>query len=239
MICSIQEQSFAAKLKYLNNPTNQTKPLYVHQFGLYLDSNHIVKCKGRINNSPLSINEKNSIFLPSKHPFIRLLVMSTHCQVMYGGTNVTLIAVYEKYWILKGRQVVKSIIRSWQEAGRSCLHCPAIIWPPRFPSLWWSSFCTYRNRFCWSTIHTNWKECSRYKQGICVSFYLCLYPCSSPWTDLHTDCGQFSVGFWTIWWQAGVRACTLISDNAKTFRSSCKEVQLICLSSEVQQYLTN
>ena len=122
--------------EYLNNPKNQTKPLYAHQFELYLDSNYIVRCKGRINNSPLSINEKNPIFLPSKHSFIRLLVMSTHYWVMHGRTNVTLTAVYEKYWILKGRQVVKSIIRS-------CIICKKLEGPaysaqpsPDLPDFW-------------------------------------------------------------------------------------------------------
>ena len=37
-IRSIQKQSFEAKLKYLNYPTTQIKPLYVYKFGLYLDS---------------------------------------------------------------------------------------------------------------------------------------------------------------------------------------------------------
>jgi len=31
---------------------------------------------------------------------------------MHGGVNVTLTAVHEKYWILKDRQVVKSILCS-------------------------------------------------------------------------------------------------------------------------------
>ena len=110
-IRSIQEHSFAAELKSLDNPTNQPKTLYVHQFGLYLDSNHILKCKGRINNSALSLSEKNPIFLPSKHPFIKLLVFFSHFQVMHEGVNTTLTALREKYWILGGRKVIKFIIR--------------------------------------------------------------------------------------------------------------------------------
>jgi len=89
-ICSIQEQSFARELKYLDNPLSETKPLYVDQLGLYLDLNYLLKCKGRTNNSTLSFNEKNPIFLPPKHPFIKLLVMSSHYQAMHGGVNATL-----------------------------------------------------------------------------------------------------------------------------------------------------
>jgi len=87
--------SRARELKYLDNPLSETKPLYGDQFGLYLDLNHLLKCKGRINNSTLLFNEKNPIFLPPKHPFIKLLVISSHYQAMHGGVNATLMAVHE------------------------------------------------------------------------------------------------------------------------------------------------
>ena len=47
----------------------------------------------------------------SKTPKHQLLVMSSHRRVMHGGVNVTLTAVREKYWILRGKQVVKATIR--------------------------------------------------------------------------------------------------------------------------------
>ena len=37
---------------------------------------------------------------------------SVHQQVKHGGVNVTLTALRERYWILKGRQIVKGILRS-------------------------------------------------------------------------------------------------------------------------------
>ena len=36
--------------------------------------------------------------------------MSTHIRVKHGGINVTLTALHEQYWILKGRQLVKTIL---------------------------------------------------------------------------------------------------------------------------------
>jgi len=111
-ICHIQAKSFVKELEHLEHPGRQSAPIYVKQFGLFLDDQHILKCKGRINNSTLSLTEKNPILLPSKHPFVKLLVIHVHQQAKHRGVNITLTALRERYWILNGRRVVKEILRS-------------------------------------------------------------------------------------------------------------------------------
>ena len=39
--------------------------------------------------------------------------METHNRVKHGGINITLTTLREQYWILKGRQVVKGILRKY------------------------------------------------------------------------------------------------------------------------------
>ncbi|GFQ72023.1 integrase catalytic domain-containing protein [Trichonephila clavata] len=58
------------------------------------------------------------IFLPEnwqcgsqKNRFTELLVKDAHEKVLRSGVADTLIQVREKYWIPKGRQIIKSIIR--------------------------------------------------------------------------------------------------------------------------------
>ena len=41
---------------------------------------------------------------------MKLLVMHIHQQAKHGGVNITLTTLREKYWILKGRHIVKSIL---------------------------------------------------------------------------------------------------------------------------------
>ena len=99
------------------------KPLYVDQFGLYLDDQHVLKCKGRIGNSTLAATEKHPVLLPTKHPVVKLLVREVHCRVKHGGVNTTQAATREKYWILKGRQLIKGILRR-------CVVCKRTEGPP-------------------------------------------------------------------------------------------------------------
>ena len=61
-VCHIQAKSFVKELEYLRSPGKQPAPTYVQQFGLFLDDNDVMRCKGRINNSTVSLEEKNPIF---------------------------------------------------------------------------------------------------------------------------------------------------------------------------------
>ena len=70
-ICHIQTKLFVKELEYLRSNGKLPTPTYVQQFGLFLDDKNIMKCTGRINNSTLSLAEKNLIFLPAKHLNIR------------------------------------------------------------------------------------------------------------------------------------------------------------------------
>ncbi|GFS37277.1 integrase catalytic domain-containing protein [Trichonephila inaurata madagascariensis] len=43
--------------------------------------------------------------------FTELLVKDVHVKVLHSGVADTLIQVREKYWVPKGRQIIKSIVR--------------------------------------------------------------------------------------------------------------------------------
>ena len=49
-------------------------------------------------------------FLPRKAHFTTLVVRRAHCRVMHNGVKETLTEIRKKYWIIKGRSVVRSII---------------------------------------------------------------------------------------------------------------------------------
>ena len=105
-IRSVQEQCFWEEIRFLKQSSGK-KPLYVKQFGLYLDNDDLIRCRGRINNSSLPLESKNPVFLPAKHDFVRLLIEHTHVKNMHSGARDTLINLRKRYWILKGRQVVR------------------------------------------------------------------------------------------------------------------------------------
>lgn len=109
---SIQSSAFVDELSFLNRKQGMaTPPIRVTQFGLFLSEDQIVRCKGRIGNSSLQISTKFPILLPAKHAFVSLLVKRTHDRVRHSGINATLNAVRERFWILRGRETVKRILK--------------------------------------------------------------------------------------------------------------------------------
>ena len=240
-VCHIQAKSFVKELEYLRSPGNQPAPTYVQQFGLFLDDNNVMKCKGRINNSTVSLEEKNPIFLPAKHPLIKLLVMHIHQQAKHGGVNITLTTLRERYWILKGRQIVKSILRS-------CVVCKkleglpyASPCPPDLPACRVSDDPPFAHTGLDFAGPLYVQEST--DRGNDTKVYMCLFTCAST-RAIHLELTRglnvdsFLLAFRRFVGRRGLPA-TLLSDNATTFRSSSKEIQSICRSSEVFHYLTN
>ena len=77
---------------------------------LFEDSDKIIRCHGRIEASPLPYDTKFPTLLPSDHHVTRLIVMQCHEDVIHNGERETLTQLRSRFWITKGRQVVKKII---------------------------------------------------------------------------------------------------------------------------------
>ena len=96
----IQASAFQAEIRQL--AIGGTNPM-VKQLGLFIDTDNIVRCEGKISQSTLSESAKQPIFLPSKHRFTELVIREKHKVVHHDGIKETLNCVREKYWILRGR----------------------------------------------------------------------------------------------------------------------------------------
>ena len=72
-ILHLQARLFQAETTFLKASNRQSPPIQVHQFGLFLDPNGILRCRGRVNNSTLEQNAKNPILLPNNHHWVNCL----------------------------------------------------------------------------------------------------------------------------------------------------------------------
>eukprot|EP00794_Sanderia_malayensis_P015458 gene15458-biopygen12863 len=70
-----------------------------------------LKCKGRLEHSDLDIEARFPIILPKNHKFTDLIVVNSHLKTHHGGVKTTLAEVRTKFWIVKGRQYVKKLLR--------------------------------------------------------------------------------------------------------------------------------
>ena len=109
---SIQAKVFSKEIEFLKENKRTAPPIYVMKFGLYLDSCGILRCKGRLNNAPLSNSSTNPIILPTKNHCTDLVVTDNHERTFHSAINITLSSLREKYWIIREREAVKRTLHA-------------------------------------------------------------------------------------------------------------------------------
>ena len=90
--------------------TDQNYKQWDHQLNLFTDDTGIIHCKGRLSNTDLSYSTKFPVFILARHYLTDLIIMERHAKVCHNGLRDTLSQVHTKFWIIKGRQHVKSVV---------------------------------------------------------------------------------------------------------------------------------
>ena len=92
--------------------TNEHYNSWEKNLGLFTDADGILRCKGRFRYSSLNYDEKHPAIIPRDHRLTSLIVSDAHSKVLHGGVANTLAKVREKFWIIRGRQLVKKAIKN-------------------------------------------------------------------------------------------------------------------------------
>ncbi|XP_025265733.1 uncharacterized protein LOC112638368 [Camponotus floridanus] len=76
----------------------------------FLDDHGIIRVGGRLKHAVLSEDERHPIILPPESWMTQLLVKAHHRRTLHGGVQLTLGLLRLRYWIPRGRSIVKGII---------------------------------------------------------------------------------------------------------------------------------
>ena len=97
-----------------NKPLNSKSALL--RFSPFIDAFGLLRVGGRLRHSLLHPDEKNPMILPRESYLTQLIVWNAHEKTMHGGTQLVLNYLRQRFWIIRGRQVVRKIIFK-------CLRC--------------------------------------------------------------------------------------------------------------------
>ena len=75
------------------------------------DHGRLLKCKGRLENSDLDLEAQQPVILQRDHKLTRLIIEECHRKVHHGGVRATLGELRSRFWVTKGLQVVKKILK--------------------------------------------------------------------------------------------------------------------------------
>ena len=80
------------------------------QFDLFQDESGVWRCRGRIQNAAVPYSTKHPVLLPRNHHLTALLVLGAHRRVFHNGVKETLTELRSRFWIVKGRSLVKKVV---------------------------------------------------------------------------------------------------------------------------------
>ena len=90
--------------------TLQEKLLQMKKLHPVKSQDNLVRVGGRLANSHIEEDAKHPIILPYNHHVSRLIVLHYHHMTGHAGVERVLAEIREKFWILKGRKLVKSVV---------------------------------------------------------------------------------------------------------------------------------
>ena len=244
LVRSIQHNAFSEELKYLKceaTGKNKSKPpLYVSQFNLFIDNKGILRCRSRLKHARISLSSKTPILLPAKARYSELLMRECHEKVFHNGTVETLNLARQRYWIIRGRELAKRIVKQ-------CIICKKLEGLP-FNSIFNPDLPAFRvdDSPPFSHVGIDFAGPLLVKNKDTVKerkVYLCLFTCAST-RAVHLEMvsslevNEFICAFRRFSARRGLPA-TIISDNAKTFKSAAKEIKQLWRSPRLNEYLTS
>ena len=210
------------------------------QLGVIRDMNGIFSCKGTLCNSPLPETAKFPAWLPCDHHITKLIIRDCHHKVMHNGVRETLTELRSRFWLTKGRQVIRKHIYNCEVCrryeGRSYKVEPSSDMPEfRFKEGYpfSSTGVDFAGPLFVKTVFGREIQVSK--------VYICLFTCGSTWA-IHIELTP------SLTTQAFIRCRRrfvarrgipelIISDNAKTFKAAATQLTRIFNDPGVTSFL--
>ena len=210
------------------------------QFGLFLDPSGVWRCRGRLTHAELPYSTKHPMLLSKNHFLTTLIVKNAHERVQHNGVKETLTEVRSKYWVIRGRSLVKSILGHRVLCRRFEGKPFSAPLPPPLPSFRVKEAppFTYTAIDFAGPLHVKTHGVTKSEK-----MWICLYTCCNT-RAVHLDVvpdmstTTFIRSLKRFCARRGL-PCTFISDNAKTFKSAARVIAKIITHPDVRQHLFN
>ena len=241
---SVQHETFSKEFEDLTTKKSSCpRSPYVRQFGLFVDDQGLSRCKGRLEHSSLSYSSNNPILLPQGHHFTNLVIKGIHSKIKHSGIRDTLTALREKYWVPRGRATVKQFIRHCIICIRYAGQTFPMLTPPSLPEERVADAPPFTNTGVDYAGPLYVKIKRPEADGSTLKAYISMFTCASTRAvhlELVEDCSadQFLLAFRRFVSRRGVPRL-MLSDNAKNFKASSKEILKIGNSRAVQDHMAN
>ena len=107
-----QQTNFIDEYNFLNSSKTKNVPPRVNNLNLFLDSNDLIRSKGRLDKClKLSPDQCNPVLLPKFSLYTKLIILDCHKNCKHLGVSSTISNIRKSgYWIPQIRSIVKSVL---------------------------------------------------------------------------------------------------------------------------------
>ena len=112
----VQQESYAQVLKELGKKQVVAANSVLKTLHPFIDNEGLIRVGGRLQHSTLPYQTRHQMILPANHHFSRFIVSAEHLRLHHAGPQLLIASLREKYWILRIRNQVKTVIHQ-------CLTC--------------------------------------------------------------------------------------------------------------------
>lgn len=76
-----------------------------------MDSNTIMRVRGRLANANITYDEKHPIILPAKSRLTSFLLEEAHRETLHGSIQLMVHYIRAKYWIVGARKEATTLVK--------------------------------------------------------------------------------------------------------------------------------
>ncbi|GBL73951.1 hypothetical protein AVEN_230885-1 [Araneus ventricosus] len=109
----LQRKHFEKEISDLSKGKLLEKTSSIYSLNPFVDEHGFLRLKGRLHFSDFEFGEKHPCLLPYKDQFSQLVILDSHNKLLRAGVEATLAQISEKFWIIKGRERVKSTLNRY------------------------------------------------------------------------------------------------------------------------------
>lgn len=106
-----QLESFSEEINRIKHGKGKDLKGPIVKLSPFVDETGILRVGGRLHASTFQFNKKHPVLLHGDHVFTVLLIEREHIRLLHAGPQQTLYSLRERYWPIRGRVVVKRVVR--------------------------------------------------------------------------------------------------------------------------------
>ena len=105
----IQEEIFPLERDALLNNQRISSRSALSTLNPFIGDDQLIRVGGRLSHASIPFPTKHPVILAS-HPLIQSIIRHAHLRSLHAGTQLTLATLRREFWILRARNLVKSVI---------------------------------------------------------------------------------------------------------------------------------